>query len=69
MKVRHFPLGELHFYIQKNDEEEITSSGHGWSPKFNKSDLLSLSCTTDVSLTDAIVMLKEAAKVVTVHQL
>lgn len=54
--------------MQKTDEEEKTSGGRGWGPKFNKTDLLSLSCTTDASLRDVIVTLKGAAKVVTVHQ-
>lgn len=55
--------------------KEKTSGGHGWSPKFNKTNLLlksvvqlSVSCTTDVSVRDAIGMLKGAAKIVTVHQ-
>jgi len=45
-----------------------TSGGHGWSPKFNKIDLLPLGYTTDVELRDVIVMLKGAAKIVTDHQ-
>lgn len=51
-KMRHFHLGEFNF-LQKTDEREKTSSGDGWIPKFNKTDLLSMCCTAEFSLRDA----------------